>query len=53
MDGACIEKWTVKTFGLNVKEYRVVTDSAGGTSWRIGDELQTKLDEEYNQLVQD
>ena len=53
MDGACIEKWTVKTFGLNVKEYRVVTDSEGGTSWPIGDELQTKLDEEYNQLVQD
>jgi len=53
MDGACIEKRTIKTFGLYVKEYRVVTDSEGGTSWPIGDELQTKLDEEYNQLVQD
>ncbi|KAF8737375.1 hypothetical protein AX14_012969 [Amanita brunnescens Koide BX004] len=66
MDGAFIEKQTIETFGLNDKEfehnYRVdVTDPAGGflpgvLQVGIDDsslELQAKLDEEYNQLVQD
>ncbi|KAF8060852.1 hypothetical protein FPV67DRAFT_310188 [Lyophyllum atratum] len=66
MDGAFIEKQNIETFGLNDKEfehnYRVdVTDPAGGfiagvLQVGIDDsslELQSKLDEEYAQLVED
>ena len=66
MDGAFIEKQTIETFGLNDKEfehnYRVdVTDPAGGflpgvLQIGIDDsslDLQSKLDQEYEQLVQD
>lgn len=66
MDGAFIEKQNIDTFGLNDKEfehnYRVdVTDPEGGfvggvLQVRLDDssvELPEKLDEEYNQLVED
>ncbi|KAL0955363.1 hypothetical protein HGRIS_001611 [Hohenbuehelia grisea] len=66
MDGAFIEKQTIETFGLNNREfehnYRVdVTDPAGGflpgvLQVGIDDsslELQSKLDEEFDQLVKD
>src|SRR6266550_9605967 len=65
-DSTFFAKQTTETFGLNDKEfehnYRVdVTDPAGGflpgvLQVGIDDsslELQAKLDEEYNQLVQD
>lgn len=66
MDGAFIEKQSIETFGLNDKEfehkYRVdVMDPAGGFipgTLQVGVddssmELQAKLDEEYNRLVED
>lgn len=66
MDGAFIERQSIKTFGLNNREfehrYRVdVTDPKGGflpgvLQVGIDDsslELQEKLDEEYTQLVED
>ncbi|KAI5120862.1 hypothetical protein M0805_008235 [Coniferiporia weirii] len=66
MDGAFIERQTIKTFGLNNREfehrYRVdVTDSKGGflpgvLQVGIDDsslELQQKLDEEYERLLED
>ncbi|KAH7920489.1 DNA-directed RNA polymerase II, subunit 1 [Leucogyrophana mollusca] len=66
MDGAFIERQKIDTFGLSDKEfehnYRVdVTDPAGGflpgvLQVGLDDsslDLQSKLDEEYNQLVTD
>lgn len=66
MDGAFIERQTIKTFGINDREfehrYRVdVTDQKGGflpNVLQVGVddsslELQQKLDEEYDQLCQD
>lgn len=66
MDGAFIERQNIETFGLSNKEfehnYRVdVTDPSGGflpgvLQVGIDDsslDLQTRLDEEYNQLVED
>ncbi|PAV21644.1 beta and beta-prime subunits of DNA dependent RNA-polymerase [Pyrrhoderma noxium] len=66
MDGAFIERQTIKTFGINDREfehrYRVdVTDPKGGflpgvLQVGVDDsslELQQKLDEEYEQLLDD
>ena len=66
MDGAFIERQNVETFALNNKEFKHnysidVTDPAGGflpgvLQVGLDDsslELQAKLDEEFNQLVED